>query len=194
MQSTSSKLTYLIKFSQRLSRLSSSARVQTSRVVPASFVRLCSADAAIAPPHVEGADKTYPPKIHKIVEDISQLTLIEVADLNALLKKTLNIADAPVMSMSAVPNAAGAGASQEEAVEEKPVEKMAYKVRLTKFDTAKKVALIKQIKGLIEGMNLVQAKKFVESVPTDVKSDLSKVEAEELQKLLEGAGGTVELI
>lgn len=120
---------------------------------------------------------------------------------------------------------------QGEEPEEKTTEKMSYKVRLTKFDESKKVALIKQIKALIEGMNLVQvssnevfccyifsscfllfrvhyvcphprthyfsyfqAKKFVESAPTDVKSDLTKAEAEELQKKLEEAGGSTELI
>jgi hypothetical protein len=47
---------------------------------------------------------------------------------------------------------------QAEAAEEAPVAKMAYKVRLTKFDESKKVALIKQIKSMIEGMNLVQVR------------------------------------
>ena len=47
-------------------------------------------------------------------------------------------------------------AEEEEA--EKKVEKMSYNVRLIKFDEKKKVALIKQIKALIEGMNLVQVR------------------------------------
>ena len=48
-------------------------------------------------------------------------------------------------------------------------------MKLLKFDTAKKVALIKELKNQVEGMNLVQAKKFVESAPAVVKSDISKV-------------------
>ena len=45
--------------------------------------------------------QVYPEKLQNIVSDISKLTLIEVADLNELLKKTLNIPDAPVMAFGA---------------------------------------------------------------------------------------------
>ncbi len=60
-----------------------------------------TAEPAIAVPDAEGAAKTYSPKVQGIVNDISQLTLLEVADLNELLKKTLNISDAPVMMAGA---------------------------------------------------------------------------------------------
>jgi len=55
------------------------------------------------------------------------------------------------------------------------------------------VTLIKEIKNLVEGMNLVQAKKFVESCPTVVKGDLSKDEAEKLKEALTAAGGTCKI-
>ena len=42
--------------------------------------------SAIPAPSFEGEDKKYPEKIHKLVDDISQLTLLEIADLNDLLK------------------------------------------------------------------------------------------------------------
>ena len=61
------------------------------------------------------------------------------------------------------------------------------------FDTAKKVTLIKEIKNLVEGMNLVQAKKFVESCPMVVKGDLSKDEAEKLSQALSAAGATCKI-
>ena len=44
------------------------------------------------------------------------------------------------------------------------------------------------------GINLVQAKKFVESVPVEVKNDLGKNEAEEIKAVLEKCGGTCEVI
>jgi large subunit ribosomal protein L7/L12 len=47
-------------------------------------------------------------KLQRIVSDISQLTLIEVAELNKLLKTTLNIPDAPVMAYGAAPAAPSA--------------------------------------------------------------------------------------
>lgn len=154
-------------------------RLQSTEVIPQA--------------HIEGQEKDYPPHICSIVDQISQLTLLEVADLNELLKKTLKISDAPVMAMGAMQ--AGAGASGQEEEEEAPakVEQTLFTVKLTKFDNAKKVALIKEIKKLIEGMNLVQAKKFVESAPTEVKTDISKEEAEQLKKAIEAVGGTAEI-
>jgi large subunit ribosomal protein L7/L12 len=64
-----------------------------------------------------------------------------------------------------------------------------FTVKLNKFDPARKVAIIKEIKALVEGMNLVQAKKFVESAPAVVKADIAKDEAEKILAALEAVGG-----
>ncbi len=53
---------------------------------PASTVETHAQEEPIPPPNVEGAEKTYSPKVHNIVNQISNLTLLEVADLNELLK------------------------------------------------------------------------------------------------------------
>ena len=71
--------------------------------------------------------------------------------------------------------------------------KSAFTVKLVKYEDGKKVALIKEIKNIVEGMNLVQAKKFVESVPQVLKSGIPKDEAEALKKSLEGLGAVIEL-
>jgi len=133
-------------------------------------------------------------KLQRIVSDISQLTLIEVAELNKLLKTTLNIPDAPMMAYGAAPAAPSSVKEEEE--EAKPAVKVQteFTLKLVKFDEAKKVAIIKEIKNLIEGMNLVQAKKFVESVPTVVKADLPKEEAEKLRDALVAVGGVCEIV
>ena len=52
--------------------------------------------------------QVYQEKIVKIVDEISSLNLLEVADLNSLLKARLNISDAPVMMAGAAPAAAPA--------------------------------------------------------------------------------------
>eukprot|EP00088_Acartia_fossae_P048367 TRINITY_DN52769_c0_g1_i1.p1 TRINITY_DN52769_c0_g1~~TRINITY_DN52769_c0_g1_i1.p1 ORF type:complete len:186 (-),score=38.02 TRINITY_DN52769_c0_g1_i1:41-598(-) len=137
-----------------------------------------------------GVEKVYPDKIVKIVDDISGLNLLEVADLNALLKSRLNISDAPVMMAGG-----GAPASAPQAQEEEEEEAAApqavqtsFTVKLEKFDPAKKVAVIKEIKNLVEGMNLVQAKKFVEGAPAVVKADIAKDEAEKMKAALEAVG------
>nr|CAG4645322.1 EOG090X0O3H [Leptodora kindtii] len=134
-------------------------------------------------------------KISRIVEEISRLNLIEVAELNKVLKATLNIPDAPMMSYAAAAPAQAAPKKEEEE-EEKPVAKVqtSFTLKLTKFDESKKIAIIKEIKNLIEGMNLVQAKKFVESVPTVVKADAPKDEVEKLRDALVAVGGVCEIV
>lgn len=159
---------------------------------PAVCHRRLQSTATIPPPHIEGTDRTYPTHISSIVDQISQLSLLEVADLNELLKKTLNISDAPMMAMGGSMQGAQAAQDEEEAEEVAPVQSL-FTVKLIKFDDTKKVALIKEIKALLTGMNLVQAKKFVESAPAEVKKDISKEEAETLKKALEAVGGTAEI-
>ena len=65
--------------------------------------------------------------------------------------------------------------------------------KLVKFDEKQKVALIKEVKNLLEGMNLVQAKKFVESAPTVVKEDIPKEEAEKLKEAFTKVGAVIEI-
>jgi len=162
-----------------------------SRTLVAHHQRLYSANAVIAPATLDGEEKNYAPKIQKLVSEISQLTLLEVADLNELLKKSLKISDMPMM----MPGMGGAMAKPQEAEEvpEPKVEKSLFTVRLTKFDEAKKVALIKEVKSIVAGMNLVQAKKFVESLPQILRSDVTKDEAEKLKVALVAVGAAVEI-
>merc|ERR1711911_251270 len=131
----------------------------------------------------------YSEKITRIVEDISGLNLLEVADLNSLLKLKLNISDAPVMMAGAAAPAPAAAAPVEEEEAAPQVIQTSFTVKLNKFDASKKVAIIKEIKNLVEGMNLVQAKKFVESAPAVVKADIAKDEAEKIQAALQAVGG-----
>lgn len=79
-------------------------------------------------------------------------------------------------------------------VEDNTPKKISFSVKLLKFDESKKIGLIKEIRNVISGLNLVQAKKFVEGAPAEVKKDLGKNEAEELKALLESQGGTVEIV
>ena len=63
-----------------------------------------------------------------------------------------------------------------------------------KFDDTKKIALIKEIRNIISGLNLVQAKKFVDSIPAVVKEDLNKDEVEQLKAALEKVGAVCEVV
>uniref|UniRef100_A0A8C9XQR0 Large ribosomal subunit protein bL12m n=1 Tax=Sander lucioperca TaxID=283035 RepID=A0A8C9XQR0_SANLU len=146
---------------------------------------------AIATPALDGAPKQYSPKIQQLVNDISSLTLLEVSDLNELLKKTLNIQDVGMMPMGAMAASALPAAEEEELPVKK--EQTHFTVKLTELKAAEKVKLIKEVKNCIPGLNLVQSKKLVESLPQEIRANVSKEEAEKLKASLEAAGGTVVL-
>ena len=154
-----------------------------------------ASEAAVPPPNFEGQSKQYSPKIEQLVTQIAALNLGEVADLNDLLRKRLNIKDV-AMSYAAMPTGGPVQAKKEEEPEEAPVAKAvksSFKLKIVKYDDTKKVALIKEIKALGENMNLVQAKKFIESVPQVFKDNISKEDAEKLKAQLEKAGAVCEL-
>ncbi|XP_036400669.1 39S ribosomal protein L12, mitochondrial-like [Megalops cyprinoides] len=153
----------------------------------------CPSDTIAAPP-LDGAPKHYSPKIQQLVNDIASLTLLEVSDLNELLKKTLNIQDVGMMPTGAVAAAAPPAAqAAEEDVGPVKKEKTHFTVKLTELKAAEKVKLIKEVKNCIQGLNLVQAKKLVESLPQEIRANVAKEEAEKLKAALEAAGGTVVL-
>ncbi|KAI1757435.1 ribosomal protein L7/L12 C-terminal domain-containing protein [Xylaria castorea] len=129
------------------------------------------------------------PKISGIVDQISQLTLLETADLVSSLKSRLNIPDLPVGGFAAAP---AAPAAVEEADEPAPAaqEKTLFNLKLTAFDTAAKAKVIKEVKNLL-GLSLVDSKKFVESAPKTMKESVPKEEAEKIVATMKELGATV---
>ncbi|KAK8110777.1 mitochondrial 54S ribosomal bL12m domain-containing protein [Apiospora kogelbergensis] len=136
----------------------------------------------------EAATSTSP-KITTIVDQISQLTLLETADLVASLKSRLNIPDLPVGGFAAAP---AAPAAVEEADEPAPAaqEKTLFSIKLTAFEAGSKPKVIKEIKNLL-GLSLVDSKKFVESVPKMMKDSVPKDEAEKVMATMKELGATV---
>ena len=141
----------------------------------------------------EGAPAQVPPKISAIVDSIEQLSLLEASTLVTELKTRLNITD--IAMPSAAPAApAAAPAESEEPAEEKPKEKTLFAVKFTGLtNDSAKAKVIKEVKALNSSMNLVEAKKFVESAPQVLKENVTKEDAEAIKKAIEAAGGSIEL-
>ncbi|KAJ9111633.1 hypothetical protein QFC19_000989 [Naganishia cerealis] len=139
------------------------------------------------------SEQPLSPKLSTIVDSISGLTLLEVSELVQALKTRLNITEVAMPAASAAPAAGGAAPAAEAPAEEKPKEKTIFTVKLEKFDAAAKAKIIREVKAIMPNMNLVEAKKFVESVPQTLKENLPKDEAEKLKKTLEALGATVAL-
>ncbi len=118
-----------------------------------------------------------------IIDAIGQKTVIELSELIDAFKDKFNVEiAAPV---AAAPAAAGGDA--EAAVEEKTE----FTVMLTSAGD-KKIQVIKAVRE-ITGLGLKEAKAVVDNVPSAVKEDIPKAEAEELVKKLEEQGAGVEL-
>lgn len=120
--------------------------------------------------------------LSKIVDELSELTVLEAAELSKLLEDKWGVsAAAPVAVAAAV--AGGAAAAEEEQTE--------FDAVLADFG-AKKINVIKEVRA-ITGLGLKEAKDFVESAPKVVKEGVSKEEAEKVKEQLEAAGATVEI-
>ncbi len=89
---------------------------------------------------------------------------------------------------------AAAGEAKEEAKpkEEEKKEKSHYDIELTKFDAAKKIALIKEVRGILN-LGLKEAKELVEGVPVWLKKEVKKEDADKLVEKLKEFGGECRL-
>jgi len=121
--------------------------------------------------------------IAKLVEELSQLTVLEAAELAKALEEAWGVSAAAAVAVAAGPAAGGDAPAAEEQTE--------FDVILT-GDGGKKIQVIKEVRA-ITGLGLTEAKALVEGAPKAVKEGVSKAEAEEVKKKIEEAGGTVEL-
>ena len=92
----------------------------------------------------------------------------------------------------AAPQAAAPAAEPEKPKEEAKVEKSHYDIELTKFDAAKKINIIKEIRGLL-GLGLKEAKEMVESAPVWIKKEVKKEDADKLVEKLKEIGAECRL-
>ncbi|MDR2966047.1 MAG: 50S ribosomal protein L7/L12 [Treponema sp.] len=121
----------------------------------------------------------------EILEAIASMTVLEVSELVKMMEEKFGVsAAAPV----AVAVAGGAGGGAAPAAEEKTE----FNVILKAFDDTKKIAVIKEVRG-VTGLGLKEAKDLVEGAPKPLKEGVSKEEAAKIKEIVTAAGGTVEL-
>ena len=122
--------------------------------------------------------------IEKIAEDLSNLTVLEAAELAKLLEEKWGVSAAAAPMAMAMPAGGGdAGGAAEE--------KSEFDVVLASAG-ASKINVIKEVRT-ITGLGLKEAKDLVEGAPKSVKEGVSKDEAEQIKVKLEEAGATVEV-
>ena len=118
-------------------------------------------------------------KITNILEEIKSLTILELNDLVKAVEEEFGVSAAPVAMAGAAP----AAAAEEEKTEFDVILKAAG---------ASKLNVIKVVRE-ITGLGLKDAKDLVEGAPKEVKTGVSKEEAETIKKALEEAGAVVEV-
>jgi len=121
-----------------------------------------------------------------IVEQLSGLTVLEIAGLVKQLEEKWGVSAAAPVAAAAAP-AAGAGAAPAAAEE-----KTSFEVVLKEMGS-NKIGVIKEVRGAVPGLGLAEAKALVEGAPKTLKEGVTKAEAEEIKKKIEAAGAKVEI-
>jgi large subunit ribosomal protein L7/L12 len=121
--------------------------------------------------------------LEKIVDQLSELTVMEAAELSKRLEEKWGVSAAAPVAVAAAAGMAAEAAPAEEQTE--------FEVILVSAGD-KKIEAIKEVRA-ITGLGLKEAKDLVEGAPKTVKDAASKTEAEEIKKKLEAVGAKVEL-
>ncbi len=124
--------------------------------------------------------------MNALVEQLSGLTVLEVAGLVKQLEEKWGVSAAAPVAVAAAP-AAGAGAAAPAAEE-----KTTFDVILKEMG-GNKIAVIKEVRAAVPGLGLAEAKALVEGAPKSLKEGVTKEEAEEIKKKVESAGAKVEI-
>lgn len=118
-------------------------------------------------------------KLNKLVEELSNLTVLEASELAKQLEEVWGVSAAAAVAVA--PAASNSAAEAEVKTE--------FDVELTDSG-ANKINVIKEVRA-ITGLGLKEAKDLVEAAPKMVKQGVNKDEAEKIKKQLEGAGAKV---
>jgi large subunit ribosomal protein L7/L12 len=180
-------------------------REQHSRALSGAAAQTAVADgthsASTKPGHQ--SEKTADGHIERLADTILSLNLLQAKQLSDLLRSRLGIEGAVAMGAGAVTPAAlaamqqamaaaggGAPSSAATPAAEAKQEKTEFDVVLEKFDPAKKIQVIKEVRSAL-GLGLKEAKELVEAAPKVIKSSIPKNDAEALVERLKQFGATL---
>ena len=123
----------------------------------------------------------------RIVEELSNATVMEIADLVKELENKWGVTAAAPMAVAAAAGPAGGPAVPAAEVQ------TAFDVILASLPADKKIPVIKAVREVKAGLGLAEAKALVEGAPKPVLEGVPKAEAEAAKKKLEDAGAKVEM-
>ena len=130
--------------------------------------------------------------VEKLIEEISNMTVLELSELVKALEDKFGVSAAPPMMVAgaAMPQA---GAPEGQATDEAPEEEQTeFNVQLKEIGP-NKIPVIKEVRA-ISGLGLKEAKEKVESAPTVIQEGVNKEDAEKFKAQLEAVGAEVEIL
>ena len=125
----------------------------------------------------------------RLVDELSNATVLEIADLVKELESKWGVTAAAPVAVAAGPAGAGAGGAAAPAAEAKTT----FDVILASVPADKKIAVIKAVREVKAGLGLAEAKALVEGAPKPVLEGANKADADNAKKKLEEAGAKVEV-
>jgi large subunit ribosomal protein L7/L12 len=125
----------------------------------------------------------------KLVEQLSGLTVLEIAGLVKELEDKWGVSAAAPVAMAAAPAGGGVAAGAAAPAAE---EKTTFDVILKEMG-GNKIGVIKEVRSAVPGLGLAEAKALVEGAPKTIKEGVTKAEADEMKKKIEAAGAKVEI-
>lgn len=128
------------------------------------------------------------PKLDKIIDQIKELSVLELSDLVHELEEVFGVSAQAPMAMAAMPTASAAGEANAEPAEEQT----SFNVVLAAAG-ANKISVIKALREVNTTLGLKEAKDLVDAAPKEILSGVNKATAEEAKQKLSAAGATVEL-
>lgn len=136
-------------------------------------------------------------EVHDLADEIVHLSMLEMKELITKIGDHFGFEKPPFTGSGGGGGGDGSGGGDdvggEGEAEAAAAAKTSFEIKLVSFDASSKIKVIKEVRALA-GLGLKEAKEMVEGAPKVVMKDISKEQAEELQKKLEDVGATVEIV
>lgn len=136
-------------------------------------------------------------RVFRLVEEISSMQCVEVAQLWSIVKNKAGVKEDPVIGVLNPGAAAGlahmaksGGGGGADVEEVKKEEKSVFELKLESFEAASKLKIIKEIRAFTE-LGLKEAKDLVEKTPSIFKRGVPKDEAQQIIDKMKAAGANV---
>ena len=171
-----------------------------SRFYQEDFATIEEFEAAVLPaPPLDNPDGTpmYPQYLHDLADDMVHLTMLEMNELLNRMADHYGFHEG-ILSPEGTGDGSNTGDDDDDddgtATAAAVVEKTTFDVKLVSYDASIKIKIIKEVRGVIPGLGLKEAKELVEGAPVALQKNVSRAVAEQTQEKLVALGAVIEIV